>query len=126
MNLSQLNTAERGPKPQNIPLAARAYRSLRLKLLQYGRIVLPPSLDNAWHRQRIIATPPWASFTQIRKVYTQARYMTDRTGSSHTVDHIVPLNHPKVCGLHVHWNLQVMLRTDGAAKGNKWRSDWDE
>lgn len=111
---------------QNIPLAARPYRSLRVQVLIKGMRALPPSLANNWHMKRIIATPPWASFTQIRKVYMQARYMTDRTGRKHSVDHIVPLNHSRVCGLHVHWNLQVMLGSHDTLKGNTWRSDWDE
>ena len=87
--------------------------------------VMPSSLNTHWHKRRVIATPPWASMAQIKKIYDQARYMSMRTGTMHTVDHIIPLNHAKVCGLHVHWNLQVMTRIDGDSKGNFWRSDWD-
>jgi hypothetical protein len=35
------------------------------------------------------------------------------------VDHIVPIKHDQVCGLHVLRNLQVITRVENRAKGNK-------
>lgn len=35
------------------------------------------------------------------------------------MDHIIPLNHPLVCGLHVHNNLRVVLESTNRKKASK-------
>ncbi len=64
-------------------------------------------------RQRILATPPWMTAKELEAAYALR-------GPGETLDHIVPLKHPMVCGLHVPWNLEVMSRERNAAKSNKW------
>lgn len=40
-------------------------------------------------------------------------------GPEYVLDHIVPLNHPQVCGLHVPWNMRVVTREENTLKGNE-------
>jgi hypothetical protein len=57
---------------------------------------------------------------KIRDVYIAARKKSAETGLQYTVGHQVPLNNPRVCGLHVHWNLEVELGAVNFSKGNAW------
>jgi 5-methylcytosine-specific restriction endonuclease McrA len=64
------------------------------------------------------ATPTWANSEAIKAVYLEALRLTERTGVKHDVDHIVPLNSPIVCGLHVEANLQILTSTANKKKRN--------
>lgn len=68
---------------------------------------------------KLNATPDWADLDSIEEVYKEAYRLSKDTGVSHEVDHIVPLQSPHVCGLHVSWNLQVLTKTANLRKGNK-------
>lgn len=65
------------------------------------------------------ATPKWVDPTEIRRVYQECVRLSGDTGIEMTVDHIIPISNPKVCGLHVPGNLKVVSRTYKKAKGNK-------
>jgi hypothetical protein len=73
-----------------------------------------------YYRRNAEATPAWAVQWKIRWIYAVARL----TGRS--VDHIVPLGHPLVCGLHVEHNLQLMSVEDNCRKGNRSWPDMPE
>lgn len=108
------------PKTPAGSFGARPCRTLRAALLAGNWLVLPPSWRRKWMVQRIIATPPWADFGEIRKVYQEARRLSEHSGEPYNVDHIVPLNHPRVCGLHVAWNLRAIPAGPNMAKSNNW------
>ena len=68
---------------------------------------------------KLRATPVWADRRKIVQVYEAARALTERTGVVHEVDHIYPLKSDIVCGLHVHQNLQILTKSENAAKKNR-------
>ena len=89
--------------------------------MSHGRQSLPPSFAASnWIVARILATVPWADFDEIRKVYKEAARLTLETGIEHHVDHEIPLNHPRVCGLHVHFNLRPIPAKPNMSKSNYW------
>lgn len=77
------------------------------------------------HRDRVVRAriPPWSSRNQITRVRRFARLTTVATGVQHSVDHIVPINHPLVCGLHCPENLRIVPLTENIRKGNAWWPD---
>ena len=69
------------------------------------------------------AWPDWcADHPGYAETYGKARRMR-RAGRKVHVDHIVPLCHPLVCGLHVPWNLQIISEQENMAKSNNWWPD---
>jgi hypothetical protein len=68
----------------------------------------------------VLATPPWVDRKAMKALADKRDELTRRTGIPHTLDHIVPLNHPRVCGLNVPWNLRVIPRGPNALKSNAW------
>lgn len=77
------------------------------------------ALDAARRARKAKAMPKWADKDAIRGVYQAAREATQLTGVLHAVDHIIPLFGRRVCGLHVHTNLQVLTFSENCIKSNK-------
>lgn len=68
--------------------------------------------NRLWERQ-----PRWADPKAIRRLYRIAARMRAE-GHDVEVDHIVPLRHPFVSGLHCEANLQIVPR-----RFNQWKSN---
>lgn len=66
------------------------------------------------------ATPKWANGFFIKEIYSLAKLRSTITKITWHVDHVIPLQHPLVCGLHVENNLQVIPAVDNMKKGNKY------
>lgn len=80
------------------------------------------ALTKARRRKHRLATPRWLTAEQkvsIRGLYQMAITMSRTTGVPYVVDHIIPLRHDEVCGLHVPWNLRVITREENLLKSNK-------
>lgn len=69
-------------------------------------------------KKRDKSLPPWADKKAIRAIYFEARRLTASTGIKYEVDHIIPSNHPLVCGLHVETNLQIITEFENTTKSN--------
>lgn len=67
---------------------------------------------------KLEATPPWVSTKELRKIYAKCP-------KGYHVDHIIPLVHPKVCGLHVPANLQYLPSKINDSKANKFDGTYD-
>ncbi len=64
------------------------------------------------------ATPLWADVQAMQEIYRKARELS-ASGVPHEVDHIIPITHPLVCGLHCEANLQVLPMSANRRKSNK-------
>jgi len=67
---------------------------------------------------RKYATPCWANKTAIEELYMLARRLTLETGVEYEVDHIIPIRHPLVCGLHSIDNLRIITAQLNKRKSN--------
>ena len=75
------------------------------------------------------ATPKWLTKEQqdqIVAIYDHMRDCRIVTGEDYHVDHIVPLKGENVCGLHVHWNLQILPADVNISKSNRYPDDWGD
>ena len=70
--------------------------------------------------------PAWITdeqITELRAIYETAARMTQETGESWHVDHIIPIRGRRVSGLHVPSNLQIIRASDNHRKSNSFHPD---
>lgn len=100
-------------------------RNNKEKRSEYNKIWATNNADKVRHKDakrraaKLNATPLWANMDKIKLIYSECILETLTTGVPHEVDHIVPLSGINVCGLHVHYNLQVIPAIDNRRKGNR-------
>jgi 5-methylcytosine-specific restriction endonuclease McrA len=67
-------------------------------------------------KKATIMSPEKERLTKL--LYLEAQRLTLETGIEYVVDHIVPLKHRLVCGLHAYANLQCITAEQNRLKGN--------
>lgn len=70
---------------------------------------------------KLQATPAWSDLNAISAVYIEAKRLEELDGAKRHVDHIVPIKHKLVCGLHVPANLQILTAFENQSKGNRFK-----
>lgn len=73
------------------------------------------------------ARPCWTTAAEVQAFWDESRRLTAETGVQHSVDHLVPLVHPLVCGLHCPANMRVIPLAENIRKSNNtWPDMWAE
>lgn len=92
---------------------------------KYGKEYRKSNRDKAAKRKlkRRIAErnsiPSWSEVDKIKILYEKASWLSELTGLTYHVDHIIPIQNENVCGLHVWANLQILEASLNCSKGNK-------
>jgi len=128
-NKHKVNKATRTWRLNNPDKAAEThktyYNKVKVQKLQYNKLWRQdnPALVqhyNVTRRATILqAKVSWIDENVVQQIYDESVTLTSSTGIQHHVDHIIPLVHNLVCGLHWEGNLQVLTATENQSKGNK-------
>jgi hypothetical protein len=78
----------------------------------------------------------WADKKILRQIFKKIKLLNKESKTTYHADHILPLKHPLVCGLHNHFNLRIVTASENLTKSNKFDPDryrhedytsfWDE
>lgn len=85
-----------------------------------------PKINARAARRRFVceqATPKWASQDAMLSIYAECELLRRETGDAYEVDHIVPLQSKRVCGLHCEANLQILPMLANRSKSNRYWPD---
>jgi hypothetical protein len=77
--------------------------------------------------RKLKATPSWENKRKTQWYYDESQRISQETGVAHHVDHMVPLKHWSVRGLHWHMNFDVLPGAENCSKNNRfWVGDWSD
>ena len=92
-------------------------RNKKYQLTEKGKITKQASRDTYRARCKESSMNRF-DMKNIAKVYRQCKELSVSTGVKYHVDHIVPIRHNDVCGLHVSWNMAVITAKENLSKTN--------
>lgn len=103
----------------------RMYEKHKEKRLEYARKTklenreFYSQLQRLRDAKRSMAFPKWANLEKMNNIYREAKELQLKDGIPRHVDHIIPLQHPLVSGLHCEFNLQILTAQENMKKKNK-------
>lgn len=103
----------RAQKPEYV-----ADRKARMKVYRAANADKYRAYRAAYRAAKLKATPAWADNEKVKKIYALAEQHRSLTGEIVHVDHMVPLVHKLVCGLHNEFNLQIVIEGYNLKKNN--------
>jgi 5-methylcytosine-specific restriction endonuclease McrA len=111
-------------KAQALDLYRKNRESAKKRMLEYQKANMHLFRASAAERRaaKRQASPLWLSEDDkwlLKEIYEVASLRSKLTKVNWHVDHIVPLKHDSVCGLHVPWNLQVITAAQNISKHNR-------
>jgi hypothetical protein len=116
-NLTSYKTSHRKYRETN-----RTPELKRKKLWRQNNLAKGAAYSAKRRTRKQNATPNWSEEQLIHQLFSAANYLTRLTGIQWDVDHIIPIKHENVCGLHVYQNLQLLPRLDNLIKWCKFES----
>ena len=103
----------------NTPEMLEKRRAYGRKYYELNKLVFIEK-DAARRAKKLQATTQWGQ-ERVSDFYQKAKELEAlNPGVKYHVDHIVPLVGKNVCGLHNHFNLQILTETENKRKGNAW------
>lgn len=100
-------------------------QSARWKRQQEKQAKRDERLKYGSRRQMMIVNycPEWANNEKIKAIYAERDRMNIECGQldRYEVDHVIPVCHDLVCGLHVPENLQIVTKRQNRSKSNKFK-----
>lgn len=69
-------------------------------------------------KQVILSCPGWVDRDALKSIQLRARQLSELSGVEQHICHKTPLNHPRVCGLTVPWNLEIKPAVVNMAESN--------
>lgn len=70
-----------------------------------------------------LSFPLWMTKKELAELIVERDRLSAVTGEPYVLDHIIPIDHPRVSGLSVPWNIQPIPHRVNAVKSNTWNPD---